>query len=316
MITIDLNAIKNEYNQITMRHNYEYNQRMNGLYTKHPKLKQLQDELVNLRINKTKLKIANTISNEELKQYEDKIETIKKQIDEYKQNNKITDYDMSVHYSCEKCKDQGYVDGRKCDCFKRKEIEYLIKISNFDIKNEDTFENLKFDRYNQKIKIADNFTYMDYMKNEIETINHMILNIDKKPLNIVFTGPSGTGKTFLSRCIGNKLLKMNKSVFYITVADLISTYINNTNDITYLIDNSDLLILDNFGKENISYYSISVVFDVIDKRLIKNMSTIIATNYGFKELSEYYDDNICSRLINDYYTIKLYGEDLRRLKNV
>ena len=316
MITIDLNAIKNEYNQITMRHNYEYNQRMNGLYTKHPKLKQLQDELVNLRINKTKLKIDNTISNEELKQYEDKIETIKKQIDEYKQNNKITDYDMSVHYSCEKCKDQGYVDGRKCDCFKRKEIEYLIKISNFDIKNEDTFENLKFDRYNQKIKIADNFTYMDYMKNEIETINHMILNIDKKPLNIVFTGPSGTGKTFLSRCIGNKLLKMNKSVFYITVADLISTYINNTNDITYLIDNSDLLILDNFGKENISYYSISVVFDVIDKRLIKNMSTIIATNYGFKELSEYYDDNICSRLINDYYTIKLYGEDLRRLKNV
>lgn len=313
MIKVDFNTIKNEYNEINMRHTYEYNQRLNELYSKHPKLKELKEKLIDIKINKAKSKISNTITEKELADYDNQVKDLEKELNDYMSTNNIKESDMEMKYDCDKCKDEGFIDGKKCDCFKKKELDYLIKLSNFDDQSSESFEKLDINKYNQKIKVADNYSYSEYMKNELSEIGEMILNIDKKPFNIIFTGPSGTGKTFLSRCIGNQLLKKNKSIFYITVSDLITNYINNSNDLSYLINNCDLLILDNFGKENITSFSISLVFEVIDKRLNRKLSTIVATNFSFKELSEYYDDNICSRLINEYHTTKLYGEDLRRV---
>ncbi len=301
--------IKNEYSKLYLQHIEEFNNYKEELYSKFPKLKEIENSITSLKFEKAKLSIANEDSTE----IDKKIKSLEDEKNKFYKTNNINNK-FKIKYLCEDCKDTGYIDGVKCHCFVDKEIEMLKNISHFDaIANNDTFENLNFNFYNQNIEVTDGLSYKEYMNTVISDIGKKILDIKKNPINVFFTGLTGTGKTFLARCIGNSLLEKHKSVFYLSASDLVSAiYDNKLKEYIYI---TDVLIIDDLGSEYITDFSITQVFNVINKRLVERKSTIITSNLSFNELKKNYDDRITSRIYNEYYLVRLDGKDLRGIKN-
>ena len=115
---------------------------------------------------------------------------------------------------------------------------------------------------------------------------------------MLFTGNTGLGKTFLSSCIANELIKQRKTVLYQTAPVMLDTIIDYR-----------------FGKSNNSNILESILnVDLINTRLLnqKNITkTIISTNLSLQNLYNTYDERIVSRIIGDYNICYFFGEDIR-----
>lgn len=67
-------------------------------------------------------------------------------------NGFSVDY-LEPHYFCPLCQDTGYVDGQKCSCFKKSEVELLYTQSNLkEILKKENFEHFSFDWYSDTMK--------------------------------------------------------------------------------------------------------------------------------------------------------------------
>ena len=74
----------------------------------------------------------------------------------------------------------------------------------------------------------------------------------------------------------------------------------------------DLLIIDDLGAEFVTQFSISALYNLINTRQNKGLSTIISTNLSASELAGKYEGRIYSRIIgSDYTVLRFEGEDRR-----
>ena len=307
--------IKKEYDDIKLKNAMLYEDRKNDIYKKYPALKKMDEDIRNLYLLKFK-------NSEDLKILE-KINKLKLEKEDFLKKNNIDENYLEKIYTCKKCKDTGFVDGKKCSCLIEKEILLINSISNYDeISKTDNFSNVNFSYYKQDEKNPYNgASYYEYMVNAIKHMKQNIETIDEKPFNAIIIGPTGSGKTFLARCIGSEFYKKGKSVLYITINDFINSYFNKNDEEEENIKiepyalKADLFILDDIGIETTPAFFISSFNNIIDKRLNEKKSTIITTNLNFNELKTRYHENTVSRLYGLYYKYFLLGEDLRRIKN-
>ena len=79
----------------------------------------------------------------------------------------------------------------------------------------------------------------------------------------------------------------------------------------------ELLIIDDLGTEVINQFTVSCIYNVINTRLNKNLSTIISTNLLPAEFRQKYWDRITSRIFGEYQIMLFSGNDIRaqKLKN-
>ena len=307
--------IKKEYDDIKIKNAMLYEERKNDIYKKFPRLKDIDENTRNLYLLKFKNPGDQSIQK--------KIDELKSEKENFLNNNGIDKNYLEKIYSCEKCKDTGFIDGKKCSCLIKKEILLINDISNYDeISKTDNFSKVNFSYYKQNEKNAYNgASYYEYMVNAIKHMKQNVALIDEKPFNAIIIGPTGSGKSFLSKCIGSEFYNKGKSVLYITVNDFINSYFQKQNDDDENVKlepfalKADLLILDDLGLENTPAFFISTFNSIIDKRLNENKSTVITTNLNFNELKERYYENTISRLYGLYFKYFLLGEDLRRIKN-
>ena len=75
-----------------------------------------------------------------------------------------------------------------------------------------------------------------------------------------------------------------------------------------------LLIIDDLGAEFKTPFTVSVIFGILNYRIINGLSTIVTTNLGFSDIESEYNERICSRLRGEYTPLIFCGEDIRRLK--
>ena len=135
-------------------------------------------------------------------------------------------------------------------------------------------------------------------------------------------GTLDSGKTFLSNCIANDLLKKNKTVLYQTSPVMLDEIIkyrmkspDANPDILNNILNVDLLIIDDLGTENVNSMKFTELFNIINTRLLnqhnKITKTIISTNYTLQQIHDVYDERISSRIVGHYTICKFFGDDIR-----
>lgn len=143
--------------------------------------------------------------------------------------------------------------------------------------------------------------------------------------NLIFFGGTGLGKTFLTNCIANELLKEGKTVLYQTAPIMFDDIfdekygkVKNPIGLEKNILNSDLLIIDDLGTEKISDNKIEELFNIINTRLLnqnhKVTKTIISTNLTAQELANTYTMRIGSRLAGSYRFLRFFGDDIRLKK--
>lgn len=144
--------------------------------------------------------------------------------------------------------------------------------------------------------------------------------------NIIITGASGVGKSYLAQALGHQACIMGHRVVYTNTARLFTRLKLSKVDGSYIkelqkLQKIDLLILDDFGLQAFDNHAREAMMDIIEDRFNKT-STIVSSQIP---VSVWYDiigegtiaDAILDRLVNSSHRIDLKGESLRKgiLKN-
>lgn len=302
------------------------------LYKENPRFTEIDDKLSTLSIQASK-NLINSSNFEYLDNLRKQIEALKKEKNELlvSLTNNI-DYLQPV-FDCKLCNDTGYIttnyNTQMCNCLKQKlyDLEYnKSNISDLQNRTFDTFlstcysENVDSAKYGSDISPRDNIEIIKKIsKNFIQNFE----NPEEK--NLLFTGNTGLGKTFLSECIANEILKKGKNVLYQTAPVMLDSIINyrfgkeDGSMYKNLLD-VDLLIIDDLGTETMNSMKFTELFNVINTRLLnqnnKITKTIISTNLNIQDLFKNYDERIVSRLIGNYNICRFYGDDIRLMKRM
>ena len=194
------------------------------------------------------------------------------------------------------------------------------------IKKAKVYENLETSLSNLDIfagKTFDTFQtdLVDYSESEAQSLATAFngaLNYAQNPDGwLLLEGSYGCGKTHLAAAVGHQRLLQGDTVLFITTPDLLdhlrSTF-SPRSETTYdeLFDRvreTDLLILDDLGVENPSEWAKEKLFQLINHRYSRRMSTIVTTNSDIDGL----DPRLRSRLLDIEIThiIKIVAPDYR-----
>jgi len=322
----NLKILLKEYEQNRLQKQLELENKLNKFYIKNPDVSELND-----KINRTSIEISRTIL---LNKNSDKLDKLNLELDNLKEKkqellNKLNikaDF-FEPNYDCKYCHDTGYlIDDNKimCTCLKQKLLNVQYNKSNIS-----SLEQQNFDEFNINI-FSDTIDEKKYNSNispkeNLEKIKEISLNFienfdDPKEKNLLFTGNTGLGKTYLTNCIANELLKNGKTVLYQTAPVMLDSILDyrfgKNNEFNYNdLLNVDLLIIDDLGTENANNIKYSELFNILNTRLLNQNNhvtkTIISTNLSLNHLFKTYDERIFSRLVGYYNICRFFGEDLR-----
>jgi len=141
--------------------------------------------------------------------------------------------------------------------------------------------------------------------------------------NLLVTGSTGSGKSYISSAIGNQACTLGYKVFYANTSKLFSKLKMTKADGSYIrevakIERQDLLILDDFGLQPLDATSRQMLMEIIEDRH-SNRSTIITSQLPVDQWHEVIGeqtiaDAILDRIVHDAHRIELTGESIRRQK--
>lgn len=219
----NLKQLLAEYSSKRNREIAEANNRKIEIYAKFPRLQEIDDELSSYAIHTAKT-ILQTNNKNLLNDLDLKKKSLLMEKNEIYKNENIDPSYFYPQFECKLCKDTGYItenySTKMCNCLKQRifDIEYN-KINSFDI-TKYSFQDFSSDLYSTEIN-KEKYSSSISPKANIEIIKKIcdcfVNNFDNpKEKNLLFTGNTGLGKTFLSNCIANELLKKNKTVLYQT----------------------------------------------------------------------------------------------------
>lgn len=291
--------------------------RREEIKNKYPEILELDTTIQKLCLNLSMAALKGITDPNDLNNIKEEITDLRaKKYETLVSHGYTPDY-LNLHYNCQKCKDTGFIGIEKCSCFKTKliklyykdsELEEAVKTNNFKNFNINLYPNHKLndERYTPRKNIED---ILEYITGEY------LPNFRNSNTNLLFYGNSGTGKTFLSWCIAKELLDKGFLVVYKTSDDLLRALkdikFNNDSDLENLLINCDLLIIDDLGSEQITDFSSTELFTLINKKILKNKKMLISTNLSLPLISKRYSERISSRIIGEFKLFKFFAEDIR-----
>jgi DNA replication protein DnaC len=143
-----------------------------------------------------------------------------------------------------------------------------------------------------------------------------------KGQNILITGATGVGKSFLAQAFAKRAIFSGHSARYYRVTRLLEEIKLARLDGSYTktiakIAKYDLLILDDFGVTPLKSDEINDLFEVVEERILSG-STIITAQLPVKEWHAYLGnetiaDAMMDRLIYSAHRIEMKGESMRKV---
>lgn len=336
MATSDLDFLLVEYEQKKRDAEFNSQKRKEKIYKKIPRLEQIDEEINKISINKTKSILISQLTNSLNTEFENELLKLKKEKEEILKKENIDESYFKPNYECDKCKDTGYITypdkkTEMCNCLKQKLINISYNKSNLSNLQKENFENFNFNKFSNEINIRKynmNISPRENIKNIKMASENFIKNFNNpETKNLFFTGNTGLGKTYMTNCIANEILKQGKTVLYQTAPVLLENIIdnkfnkyktNNTNDFNNQVLNVDLLIIDDLGTECINNMKLSELFTILNSRSLnlnnKITKTIISTNLSIEKIFSVYEERIGSRIAGFYDIYYFFGDDLRLMK--
>ncbi len=228
--------------------------------------------------------------------------------------------DFEPQYTCKKCEDTGFANGKPCACLEQLIRAYsCMELSEMSAMKPASFEEMSLEYYSSKADSRTGVSPRAQMRQVIEFCRAYAENFDGRDDSLLLRGPTGVGKTHLSLAIAGVVLSHGHSVVYGPIQQLLHRIERehfgrsdgNTEDV---LIGCDLLILDDVGTEFSSSFYTSALYNIINGRLMADKPTIISTNLNQKELTERYGEQIASRITGLFTPLVCCGKDIRQQK--
>lgn len=288
-------------------------QKKNAVLSKYPEIVKLESDARDYMVG------AMTGGEINTKYFDELIEKKEALIDKYGIRE-----DLKPIHDCYICGDRGYLeDGSMCKCLKTLlEEEYFRVGDSSNIIKNATFDNFKLDIFSEQIMPGDKISLRDYMSEKLEEARAYAESFTGTGKGLLYFGKSGTGKTFTTGAIANRIRERGFTVLYMTAVELMDAvkekdYSKNADDSEtkyQLIKDVDLLVIDDLGTELATPYTASALFDIVNYRSGLEKPVIYSTNFELSQLSKRYHDRIFSRITGSVKLIEYFGNNIRYIK--
>ena len=321
-----LNELLREYDAYRMEQLGAWKQREAEVQSAIPELAQLRHSLVSSLAQKARALITNQVQESSELQDAELIEDIKKkETQQLIENGYPEDY-LTIHYRCPVCEDTGYVGDlvkEKCNCLVQQLMDrsyQYSELSGLDKENFDTFDSRVFPDVKLSGTTLTQREYMDQVKKILWDYQAAYPGNQKK--NLLFTGKTGLGKTFLLNCLAKALLGKGHTVLKITSYNLFEhlfrSAFSSIGDRSLSVKDGifevDTLIIDDLGTETRrNNVTAEELFNILNERYLQQKHTFLSTNLSLTDLREYYSDRVTSRLFDTQNTmiLRFQGQDIR-----
>lgn len=315
--------IMRQYDNRQQNNRHILRQRKNSLYQDIPRLKEIEEEIAEVSLSHaTRMIEGDTDASGQLK---DKLSALRQERTRiFKERHLPEDY-LSSCFECPDCQDTGYIDNKKCHCFRQAAINLIYTQSNIkQILKEENFSRFSFSYYSdEETDSITGLTPLAAAHTAYQTAQSFIRDFDSSFNNLLIYGDTGVGKTFLSNCIAKELLDSGHSVIYFTAYELFDIFSKNVFDkdadaieANRHIFDCDLLLIDDLGTELTNGFHSSQLFLCLNERILRRKSTIISTNLRLQKIADLYSERTLSRITSCYDIIKLSGADIRIQKKL
>ena len=225
--------------------------------------------------------------------------------------------------ACDKCNDSGFCGHEVCACLQKyyneqqkKTLSPLLGMGN------QSFDTFSLDWYSPRINERLGCSPREHMEHVFETCSNFARHFEKHGGNLLLTGPTGVGKTFLSACTAREVTDRGFTVVYDTVPNFFRIMENDhfhrveegSSDAVERFLRCDLLIMDDLGTEFLTPFVNSALYRIVNTRLMTGKSTVISTNLSPDEIAARYTAQTFSRIEGEYEILPCFGDDIRILK--
>lgn len=227
---------------------------------------------------------------------------------------------MQAQYVCTACHDSGFINGRMCSCHRQLLKDIMrAEVSRFAPLDKCTFDNFNLEYYSTQ-PLDNSIVPRAKAEKVFDTARKYAQNFTMHSKNLMFIGGTGLGKTHLSLAIANVVINRGYSVCYGTsqnICDDLQSEQFGRGENTYyskeMVLSADLLVLDDLGTEIDNQYSIAIIYNIINSRILSGRPAIISTNFNIPALERRYDKRITSRITGEYVKFHLFGNDIRNI---
>ena len=223
---------------------------------------------------------------------------------------------------CDICGGSGYVGSNMCECLRELCRQEQKKELTFLNVGREAFDQFRLDYYPNRLDPQWGVSIRTIMEKTFNTCRKYALSFNEKSGNLLFSGDTGLGKTFLSACIARAVADRGYSVVYESAGHLFANLerAKFDNDEAAKEDcrkynASDLLIIDDLGTEMPSQFVTAALYALVNDRLLAGKAMIISTNLNTEDMTRRYNPQIASRLRGSFTRVTFVGDDIRLKKN-
>lgn len=290
------------------------------LYEKVPRAKE-----IDLLLGSTSIKAARAVINggntkNIIFQLKNNNQKLREELNDILKKNGLPRNYLELQHTCNKCNDEGFIDGKMCTCMKdmlkKESCESLANISPLE---NSGFESFNIDYYPDNSLNSDRQSPKQHMSRVLAHCKKYSREFNHRSSNLLLMGNTGLGKTHISLSIAKEIISKGYNVVYTSTQNMISNIEKerfktnaDTDNIQHNFLNCDLLVIDDFGTEFSTNFSTATLYNIIDNRILLRKPTIIVTTLSMEELGKKYAKQLVSRLIGNYIRLDFIGYDIRQ----
>ena len=312
-----LKELESEYEQIRSANEQEEAFRRSRIREQEPEIDRLVRERENLIFGTLRNIVKGSAAADDLT---DRMEKLSADIRAgLKAKGYPEDY-LAPVYRCPVCRDTGRTGEpvrEPCECLKKAYQRKLREKIGLARDRKETFETFDLNVFPDERIPGQEFTQRGIMRLYKATCEKWANEYPDSPIrDLVLTGGTGLGKTFLLRAMAERLIERDQNVLIISAYRMLEilrkSYFENDGGAAELLD-ADILMIDDLGSEPLMQnVTIEQLFYLLNERQNRGMSTVISTNLDMAKFRERYTERIASRLRDSRCKIlSLMGKDIR-----
>ena len=222
---------------------------------------------------------------------------------------------------CAHCGGSGYIGSTMCRCLTELCLEEQKKELTLLAGSDASFDQFRLEYYEDKIDPNLGVNIRTVMAKNFDICFQYARNFGTESGNLLLSGNTGLGKTFLSACIAREVATKGFSVAYESAVHLFSNmerakFENDAQarEKVQRYTDCDLLIIDDLGTEIVGQFTLTALYTIINDRILRQKATIISTNLDIDTIKSRYNLQITSRLRGNFRRVAFVGDDIRLKK--